>query len=196
MSVATLSAIDQIRSHLRTAGEAIYHASVLYVAELDKDPGFSLIMRENFPTLTSAFLRDLESVGRGQLDRRVLELGLSCGTRLKSLPLSQQRQVLEKGLTVWTGADTRVIPLADCGPRVLLQCLSKDHVRTPEEQAAWHEEQSARHRQDAANTKTKALKDGNLLVYRVDVAKKRVRILRPPCYLTAKELSDILDDLL
>jgi hypothetical protein len=152
-------------------------------------------MRSEFPTLTGAFLRDLELVGRGSLDAQVLELGLACGSKLRRLPLSEQRELIKNGVEVWTGADTRTIPLSECGPALLSQAIAKDRVRTPSEQAAWHEEQNAMRRKELAETHEKKLTDGTTLVYRLDRAKRRLKIIHPPCFISAKELSVFLAEL-
>lgn len=196
MKPAIASSIEQIRDLLGKVGGMLAKAAEIYVKELSSDPSFRQTMIGEFPGMTASFLSDLEAVGRGLIEPRILEMGLSCGSRLKRLPLSQQRQLIEKGVEVWTGDDSRVIPLADCGPRVLMQCIAKDHIRSVSEQAAWHEEENAKRRADAAATQKTELSDGNALSYRVDRAKKRVKILYPPCTLTAKELRRLLDELI
>ena len=197
MNTATieLTAIDQMREYLKQAGAALLKAGQLYALEIDKDVAFRDKMRMNFPGITAAFLNDLESVGRGLLEPRIIEMGLSCGNRLRRLPVSQQKQLLDKGVSVWVGGDTRIIPLTECGPAVLMQCLAKDHVRSVEEQAAWHEEQNAKLRQEQDSIKRRKSQAGDDIVYRIDRKKRTLKILHA-CTLTAKDLSAILEEII
>jgi hypothetical protein len=195
MKSVTLSSIEEIRALLRDVGDRLLRAGQLYAKEIDINPDFRQLMRDEFPTLTGAFLRDLEFVGRGSLDAQALELGLSCGSKLRRLPLSEQRDLIQNGVEIWTGKDTRTVPLSECGPALLAQVIAKDRVRTPSEQAAWHEEQNAKRRDELAGTHEKKLADGTTLVYKLDKAKRRLRIIHPPCFISAKELSVFLAEL-
>ena len=190
-----LSAIAQIRSLLADVGDRLLRAGQLYVAEVDRDPSFRDIMRAEFPTMTGAFLRDLELVGRGALCSRALELGLACGSKLKRLPISEQERLLSEGVEIWTGKDTRTVPITECGPAIMAQIFGKDHVRDPSEQAAWHEEQSARRRQEATDRRELTTADGTRVIYKIEKSRKRVRIIHPPCVLTARDLAKIMAEL-
>lgn len=198
MSQIINNQISELRACLAVAGNALARAASIYVAGIDGPEGGSQFRdecRREFPGVTAAFFRDLELVGRGAIDQRILDMGLSCGSKLKRVPLSQQRELIEKGVEVWTGNDSRIIPLAECGPRVIDQCIAVDHVRSPSEQAAWHEEVNAQRRADVAAFREVTTSGGVKVGYRIDRAKKRVKILYPPCFLTAKELLVMLEQI-
>ncbi len=189
------TAVSSIRDHLQTAGKALLAAGQEYVRQIDSDPDFREMLQSALP-LTSAFLADLESVGRGHLDSRVIELGLTCGSALKRLPLSEQQSAIEKGIEVWTGTgEPRVLPLAECGSHILRQCIGPSSIRTPSEQSAWNEEINAKLRQKREETKARTLANGSTLHYRVDRKKKVLHVLYPPCRLGAKELRAILKEI-
>lgn len=182
---------DKIATLLQSAASQLEDASRLYVQGIDGSADFAVAFRERFPRLNSMFVANLERVGRGILDARLMAAGVGGCDILVKLPPSQQAAVFDSGLDVWTGeAETKHMRIQDMPKSLIQQCISRDgHVLTPEEQAAAMEGKRAAYRESLLRRKTMEVRGVEVLY---EVKGKSVKIIHPPVTLTAKELRALL----
>jgi hypothetical protein len=120
------------------AGELVQFAQKV-VAEMDANPALRQKLLDTGFTLPE--LNNWERVGRGTLHEKLL---LSSGRQYRSLsscPLSVQKNVIENGVEIVEGDDTRIIPLDDLTPKQSAQAFTHGHIRSITEQKSWLREQ-------------------------------------------------------
>jgi hypothetical protein len=127
------------------ATASISEAAALYVEAVDRDPAFKDWIADQLPQVSGGFWRQLEAVGRGHLDARIASGGCAYGHKLRTLPLSEQRAVLDGTVPLLTASgDTLRIRLDAMLPIQADQVFARDHVRSLSEQKAWMEAEAAR----------------------------------------------------
>ena len=88
---------------LASVAEAGLEAARIYVEAIDSGVVTRKDFRELSPNITNAFLNDIESLGRGLMDPRLLTASGGAANRVRRLPTkSQQTEVLDKGVEVLT----------------------------------------------------------------------------------------------
>lgn len=178
--------LRRILDGMANATQAIQQAALLYVEAIDKDPAFRDFIVEKCPEVSGSVWRNLERVGRGQLDARIASGGCSYGNKLRRLPMSEQKQALDGTLPLLTSTgDTLQVRLDALLPRQAEQVFANGHIRSLSEQRAWLEAQA----QEAA-----AAAQPVLVTNPVEIDKRRRRIIVNVggVALTAADLADYL----
>ena len=131
---------DVIVAGLSRACDDLQAVAIAYVAAIDKDPAFREYLADELPNTAVGLLRNLERVGRGQLDSRIAAGGIPYGNKLARLPMSEQRQAIDGQLMLLTSAgDTLQVSVNTIMPAQAKQLFDVDHIRSLAEQRAWME---------------------------------------------------------
>ncbi len=185
--------LDRIAGLLQSAATNIEEAAKLYVEGIDGSPEFHDSFRQRFPRLNGAFIANLERVGRGILDSRLLMSGASACDILARLPPAQQSRILEDGVDVWVGeSDTRHMRVEEMPASLIRQVVSRSgHILSPSEQAAQMEGKRSVYRESMLRRKTMDVR-GKEVPY--EVVNGCVKIIHAPCILKAKDLRFLLSE--
>lgn len=170
----------RIIAALSKAEEHIQQAAALYVEAITKNPAFRDWLDDEAPQVPPGVWRSLDRIGRGQLDPRIFG-GCLYDTKLRRLPITEQRQALDGSLPLLTSSgDSMLIRLGAMMPSQADQVFAADHIRSLAEQRAYIE---------SRETKAKAaIKQ----VPAVEIDKKHRRILVNGYPMTAADLADYL----
>ena len=131
----------EITKALKTANDSILKASKLYVKCIDANKD-NKIKLKNLVALPETVFSNMERIGRGQMDQRLLVTHNRAETKLLSMPLSQQKKALDDGIDVLmsNNAVLRVKPV-NLTPSQVKQVFASDHIRDKAEQKNYLEEQ-------------------------------------------------------
>lgn len=133
--------IQEFGEQLGRAAQSWVEAGKILVEILDDDPQSMDRILEAYPTITHSALVQLEAVGRGVLDERLLTTSTPGGRALRRMPISVQRRFLNEcvDLVVETqeGTDVLLVATDNLTPKQTRQVFSSQHCRTPAEQKAW-----------------------------------------------------------
>lgn len=174
---------ERIIAGVKSAEQAIQQTASIYLEAITKDPAFRDWIAEEVPEVSGGIWRTLELVGRGQLDARIAAGGCPYGNKLRRLPISEQRQVLDGTVPLLTtNGDTLQVRLEALMPKQADQVFAPGHVRSLAEQRAWIEDRA----RDAAAVKSARN------IQPVEIDKKRRRIIVNGVTLTAADLADYL----
>lgn len=177
-------AIKVITSGIRNIAENLQQISEVYVTAIDRDPAFREHLADELPAVPGGFWRDLERVGRGQLDSRIAGGGVPYSQRLRRLTMSEQKQAIEHPLQLLTsGGDTLRASIDSLLPEQAEQVFARDHIRSLPEQKAWIEAKIA---EQTNNKRVKYAKEP------VEIDKKRRCIIVGGIRITAADLADYL----
>ena len=171
---ATKANIKKFKSTFKLGMESIHEACQMYVAMIDSDrQAIEKIQSEcsEFPT---SIWTELERIGRGTLDHRLLWAGGASQSYLKRVPISDQRRALDQGVEVLNSDGSHLVVkpenLTVQQRKQVFNGTSVTTVRTIPAQRAWIESQKP-----SKPLPCFAWIDGKLHVYK-------------PCILTAEEV--------
>lgn len=117
-------------------------AARIYVVGIDRDPLWADYLCSQVPGLSKRFLAQLEQVGRGQIDARIMSDQCPYYQRLVRMPLSEQRRAVDGPLELLVrDGDTLLVRTAQLMPSQAKQLFAQDHIRSLAEQRAWLEAQ-------------------------------------------------------
>lgn len=171
--------LDTIRNGLNTAAEGYMASAKAYVFVLDHYSERCGEIREAMPKLGLHFWNRLESVGRQQLDSRLL-FGFHPGERyLRKLPYSQQRDALNHGVEVYTLAaddtdDHLRIRVENLTPHQCKQVFGPSGIRDLPAQRAWIETQRNQAPSRQAPSDMPRVRGGKLVIGKIELTKQQV----------------------
>jgi hypothetical protein len=112
----------------------------LIVDGLESDQEFMSKLCDAAPQIPRVLWRDLERVGRGSLDKRLIFESGSLFRSVKRLPVGQQKDILDNGVKVLTeSGDHLLVKVEDIPRSQIQQVFGYDHIRPLREQKAWIE---------------------------------------------------------
>jgi hypothetical protein len=159
--------------------------ATIYVQAIDRDPAFRDYIADEVVGVPANFWRSLEMVGRKQLDGRILT-GVPFGNKLRSLPMSEQRAVLDGSLSLLVrDGDSLQVKLDAITMDQAEQLFARDHIRSLAEQRTWLESRSTIKRMQADHTAPV-----------VELDKKRREIVIGNVRITASEMAEYLRKLM
>lgn len=129
---------------LASVAEAGLEAARIYVEAIDSGVVTRKDFRELSPNIANAFLNDVESLGRGLMDPRLLTASGGAANRVRRLPTkSQQTEVLDKGVEVLTKDGSMLtVKCENLTTDQVRQVFAGDHVRDAAGQKAYIESQA------------------------------------------------------
>lgn len=146
----TLAAIFQRLSY---AKDAIQEAAKIFATRIMADPNFRSWALENAPNGCRRTLLDLEAVGNGLIDPRLLGGEVKNAYQLRSLPLPDQQKFIEGSIEVLTeNGETLLIAGQNLTQDQFRQVFNRTHIRSLEEQKAWIESQKTKQAISAKKT--------------------------------------------
>ena len=174
---------SRITRSLSSAVESIQAAAAIYCEAIDRDPTFKDYLSESCPEVSGGLWRNLEMVGRGQLDARIAAGGCPYGNKLRRVPVSEQKLALDGTVPFLTASgDTLNLRLDSMLPSQAEQVFGVGRIRSLADQKAWQE---AKALEVKRTTKAQAAPS-------VEIDKKRRRILVNGYPITAADLADYL----
>ena len=133
--------INAFKAAFQAGMNSFERAGKIIVEILDSDPAAADYILSKCDNLTPTALRVFERIGRGHL-LPSLAMDTSEGARrLKSLPISMQRQYTDSPipLVIHTshGTDVLLVEAKNLTQQQVKQVFAREHVRTEGEQKAW-----------------------------------------------------------
>lgn len=130
---------------LSDAKDAIQEAAKIFAAATKADPNFRAWALENAPNGCRRTLLDLEGVGNGLIDARLLGGEVKNSYQLRSLPMPDQQKFIEGSIEVLTeNGETLLIAGQNLTQDQFRQVFNRTHIRSLEEQKAWIESQKTK----------------------------------------------------
>jgi hypothetical protein len=137
--------INTISQRLSDAREAIRDAALMFTAACKEDPGFRAWVLENVHEGARRIFLDLEAVGKGLIDERLVTGQVKNSSLLRSLPLPDQQQFIEGSIEVLTeNGETLLIAGQNLTHDQFRQVFNPTHIRSLAEQKAWIESQKTK----------------------------------------------------
>jgi hypothetical protein len=138
-----LTQVAKFRELFTGGMEKIRLACEVYVQAVTKNPALEAEFRAAFPQISESGWANIELVGRGAMDYRLLWEGGKARNRIKLLPPSRQAAVLDSGVELLAkdGSELKV-KVENLNPKQVEQVFGGDHIRTLPEQRAWIEAQA------------------------------------------------------
>jgi len=129
--------LNKIAACMAKLSSAVSEVSSIYVDAVDRDPLFRDYVRETMPETPSSFWRNIERVGRNQLDGRIMGGSIPYGNRLRYLSISEQRCAIDGGLTLLVReGHSMAVRIDSITADQAEQLFARDHIRSlPEQQA-------------------------------------------------------------
>lgn len=167
--------VQQFKELFTGGMQKIREACQVYVKAVEENPELEPEFRAAFPQISESGWANIELVGRGAMDYRLLWEGGRARNRIKQLPPSRQAAVLDNGVPLLSkdGSELKV-KVENLTPKQVEQVFGGNHIRTLAEQRAWIEAQS---------TVTTPVKTETV----AEVRGKELIISRP-CRMSRKEL--------
>ena len=132
--------MQNLRTAMGAAAVAVVAAAEAYAAGYAKYAGkWKGMVHDEFPTTPLAFWSGVQRVADGRLLPDAVSLGLPRLDVIAQLPLMQQREIIDHGITVISTTDNkpRIIPMCDLTSDAVRLAIDPDgRVRTPDEQLA------------------------------------------------------------
>lgn len=173
--------LEAIQQGMHLALEGLQSAAAAYVSAIDRDPAFRDFAADEDPSIPGGIWRDLERIGRGQLDPRIAT-GAPYGNRLRFMPISEQRRALDGTIALLTSTgDTLQVKIDSLMPEQAAQVFARDGIRDLPGQRAWIESRAS-----AEAVKAKPVKNA------VEIDRKRRCIVVNGHRMHATELADYL----
>jgi hypothetical protein len=134
-----------IFQRLSDAKEAIQEAANIFAAAVKADPNFRSWAMENAPNGNKRLFLDLEAVGTGRIDYRLVSGDVNNSHALRSLPLPDQLRFIEGSIEILTeNGETLLVSGQNLTKDQFRQCFHPTHIRSLEEQKAWIESQKTK----------------------------------------------------
>lgn len=178
--------LKSIVAGLATIEKSVTEIAKIYVNAINKDHNFNEYLTESLPSIPATFWRNLEKVGRNQLDGRIIGGAIPYVHRISVMSLSEQKRAIDGPLELLVkDGDKLSVKIDTITPDQAQQIFAKDHIRTLSEQKTWLESKSSairiRNNQDRPT---------------VEIDKKRKEIVIGNIRITAAELADYLRKLM
>ena len=137
--------LSTIFQRLSDARDAIRDAALMFVSVCKEDPTFRSWALENAPEGTRRTILDLESVGNGLIDYRLITGEVKNSYQLRSLPVPDQKKFIEGSIEVLTeNGETLLIAGQNLTQDQFRQVFNRTHIRSLAEQKAWIESQKTK----------------------------------------------------
>jgi hypothetical protein len=180
-AMTTARSIKAFRDAMNKGISLIADAARIYVEAIDKEPEAKAKFIEACPDVPRHAWRSFEQIGRGLIDQRLLYGGGNAQAELRRLPVSTQKEVLDKGVKLLTKrGDHMMVKVENLTTAQKAQVFDKHNVRDLAAQRSWQED---RQRSIVVENETPAyeVKGGRLVVFK-------------PCKISKQELAIILSE--
>jgi hypothetical protein len=180
-AMTTTRSIKAFREKMKLGISLVADASRIYVDAIDKEPGAKAKFMAACPDVPRLAWRGFEQVGRGLIDQRLLYGGGNAQAELRRLPVSTQKEVLDKGVKLLTKrGDHMMVKVENLTTAQKAQVFDKHSVRDLAAQRAWQED---RQRSIVVENETPAyeVKRGRLVIYKA-------------CQISKQELAHLLTE--
>ncbi len=136
------SPVSEFKSAWINGMQEILKACKIYVAAIDENPEVKQEFQEAFPKISDCAWARIERVGREQMHYLLLCDSSPAADKIRKLPYSEQKQILEGGIEVLTSTGDRLkIKAENLTREQVKQVIASDHIRDVAAQKAYIESQ-------------------------------------------------------
>ena len=133
-------AVEEFKKEWFSGMESLLKASQTYVKAIDSDEKAKELFKAAFPKMSNVAWSRIESVGREQMHYTLLCDTSAAAEKVRKLPYSDQKAVIESGVDVLTVDGTTLkVKTENLTAEMSRQAIARDHVRTVPEQKAYIE---------------------------------------------------------